>query len=214
MPLSRILEVEVMDTPAEAADYNAMDHSAVNALFAQDLLAAGACEVKETRILDLGTGTGCLLLALLHERRAAFGVGIDRSESAARIAGRNAMDLGLADRSAFLAGDWDAAINGRFDLVVSNPPYIATDAITTLTPEVARHEPRAALDGGSCGLTAYRAIIAALPRLLLPGGAAVLELGAGQSGAVAALSEAAGFRTEPRADLSGTARAMILHTTP
>jgi release factor glutamine methyltransferase len=141
-------------------------------------------------------------------------VGIDRSEAAARLARQNARDLGLAGRSAFLRADWAAPIHGRFDLVVSNPPYIATAALTTLMPDVAAHEPRAALDGGSCGLTAYRAINAALPRLLLPGGAAVLELGVGQFGAVRALSEAAGFRAEFRSDLSGTVRAMILHATP
>jgi release factor glutamine methyltransferase len=166
------------------------------------------------RVLDLGTGTGCLLLALLHERPSAFGVGIDRSESAAHLARRNARDLRLAERSAFVCGDWASPIGGRFDLVLSNPPYVATGALATLMEDVAAYEPRAALDGGSCGLTAYRAIIAALPRLLSPRGAAVLELGAGQSDAVDAVSKAAGFRVELRADLSGTARAMILHTTP
>lgn len=165
-------------------------------------------------VLDLGTGTGCLLLAFLHERPFAFGVGIDRSESAGYLAHRNARDLGLAERSVFVCGDWADAIGGRFDLVLSNPPYIATAALATLMPDVAVHEPRTALDGGSCGLTAYRAIIAALPRLLSPAGAAVLELGAGQSDAVGAISAAAGFRVETRSDLSGTSRAMILHVTP
>lgn len=166
------------------------------------------------RVLDLGTGTGCLLLALLHERPSAFGVGIDRSAPAAHLARRNACDLGLAARSAFLCGDWAGAVNGRFDLVLSNPPYVATPELAALMPDVALHEPRTALDGGTCGLTAYRAIIAALPRLLMPSGAAVLELGAGQSDAVGIIAEAAGFRVQVRPDLSGTPRAMILHTSP
>ncbi len=164
------------------------------------------------RVLDLGTGTGCLLLAFLHERPAAFGIGVDRSESAAGLARRNARDLGLASRSAFLCGDWADSIGGRFNLVLSNPPYIATGDLAGL--DVAAHEPRAALDGGDNGLTAYHAIIAALPRLLAPSGRAVLELGAGQAGAVAALAGAAGFRVSSRADLSGTTRAMILYPPP
>jgi release factor glutamine methyltransferase len=166
------------------------------------------------RVLDLGTGTGCLLLAFLHERPFAFGVGVDRSESAARLAGRNAGDLGLAPRSAFLCGDWAASISGRFDLVLSNPPYVATPELATLMPEVGSHEPRIALDGGNCGLTAYRAIIGALMALLTRSGAAVLELGAGQSGTVAEIAEDAGFQTSIRPDLSGIARAMILHASP
>jgi release factor glutamine methyltransferase len=118
------------------------------------------------RVLDLGTGTGCLLLAVLHERPNAFGVGIDRFEAAAQLALGNARDLGLAARSVFLCGDWAGSIDSRFDLVLSNPPYIATAELAGLMPEVALHEPPAALDGGACGLTAFRAIIAALPRLL------------------------------------------------
>jgi release factor glutamine methyltransferase len=166
------------------------------------------------RVLDLGTGTGCLLLAFLHERRGAFGVGIDRSEAAAHLARRNARDLGLAERSAFLCGDWVGAIDGRFELVLSNPPYIATAELAGLMPDVGWHEPRAALDGGNGGLTAYRAIIAGLPRLLRPAGAAVLEIGQGQSDAVGGIAAAAGFRAETRSDLSGTPRAMILHPSP
>ena len=167
-----------------------------------------------SRVLDLGTGTGCLLLAFLHERPGAFGIGTDRSAAAACVARRNARDLGLAPRSAFLCGDWANPVDGRFDLVLSNPPYIPSPDLATLMPEVARHEPRAALDGGLYGLTAYRAIIGALPRLLTPKGAAVLELGIGQCDAVAAIAAAAGFRAEARPDLTGTARAMILRATP
>jgi release factor glutamine methyltransferase len=166
------------------------------------------------RVLDLGTGTGCLLLALLHECPNAFGVGIDRSEAAARLAVGNACDLGLADRSVFLCGYWAASINGRFDLVLSNPPYVATSELAGLMPDVACHEPHTALDGGTCGLTAYRAIIGALTQLLTPSGAAVLELGAGQFDAVGRIAQAAGFRVTGRRDLAEITRAIILHTSP
>jgi release factor glutamine methyltransferase len=168
----------------------------------------------DLRVLDLGTGTGCLLLAFLHERTQAFGIGVDRSESAARLAQGNAIDLGLSARSAFLCGEWADSVGARFDLVLSNPPYIPTPDLAELMPDVAAYEPRSALDGGASGLTAYRAIIAALPRLMTPSGAAILELGIEQFDAVAALASRAGFRSEARPDLSGTPRAIILRPTP
>lgn len=166
------------------------------------------------RVLDLGTGTGCLLLAMLHERPNAFGVGIDRSEAAARLAFSNAHELGLTERSVFLCGDWATSISSRFDLVVSNPPYIATAELAGLMPDVALHEPHTALDGGNCGLTAYRAIIAALPQLLAPSAAAVLELGAGQFDPVGEIAAEAGFLIDARADLAGVTRAIILRASP
>lgn len=161
-------------------------------------------------VLDLGTGTGCLLLAILHERPAAFGVGIDLAPDAARLARTNAVRLGLDGRAAFCCGDWAAALHGRFDLVVSNPPYIEASVIGTLMPEVAEHEPRRALDGGIDGLDAYRAIVATLPGLLTPSGAAVLELGIGQGEAVASLGAAAGFVASFHPDLAGVDRAIVL----
>ena len=166
-------------------------------------------------ILDLGTGTGCLLLAALAEFPAAWGVGIDLAPDAAALAARNAGACGLAARSCFLAGDWAACVAGRFDLVLANPPYIETTAIAALMPEVATHEPARALDGGPDGLAAYRALIPDLPRLLAPGGVAVLELGAGQQRPVAHLAMDAGF-SEPsvRHDLGGIARALVLLASP
>ncbi len=163
------------------------------------------------RVLDLGTGTGCLLLAVLAERAGAFGIGLDLNPEAAALAARNAAANGLADRAAFLAGDWGAALAGRFDLVLSNPPYIESADIPALMPEVAGHEPGRALDGGADGLDAYRVIAASLPRLLAPGGVAVLELGEGQGPAVAALAVAAGLAIGGlRDDLSGIARALVI----
>jgi release factor glutamine methyltransferase len=162
-------------------------------------------------ILDLGTGTGCLLLAALTEFPAATGLGVDRVPEAAALAAANARRLGLADRARFLVGDWAEALDGRFALVLCNPPYIEAAAIPTLALEVARHEPASALDGGPDGLGAYRAVCAALPRLLADGGRAVLELGQGQRAAVEAIARAAGLRPLGcRADLGGIERALVL----
>ena len=165
------------------------------------------------RILDLGTGTGCLLLAALTEFPSAWGVGTDLVPAAAALARRNARSLGLADRAAFLCCGWDDAISGRFDLVLSNPPYIPTAELAGLMPEVAAHEPRRALDGGPDGLDAYRVLLRQLPSLLQPGGTACFELGAGQAAEIMAM--ASGFhavRTQP--DLAGIARALVIEAGP
>ena len=173
-------------------------------------LAARPNRLSVRHILDLGTGTGAILLAALTEYRAAHGIGIDRVEAAARLARANAAASGLAPRASFICGDWAGSLAGRFDLIFSNPPYIESDAIAALMPEVARHEPRSALDGGADGLAAYRAIAGALPALLAPAGLAILEVGAGQSDSVRRLGEAAGLDcTAIRADLSGTPRAVV-----
>ncbi len=163
------------------------------------------------RVLDLGTGTGCLLLAALAEFPQATGLGVDLVPEAAALARGNARRQGQADRAAFVVADWAAALAGRFDLVLGNPPYVESAAIGGLMPEVARHEPASALDGGADGLDAYRAIVAALPRLLAPGGRVVLELGLGQRPAVERLALAAGLRMFGyRSDLAGIPRALSL----
>lgn len=163
------------------------------------------------RILDLGTGTGAILAALLSEYPNAFGLGVDLSEGAARQARDNLARLGLAGRSAVIVGRWAEAIHSRFDLVASNPPYIPVRDIAALDKEVREHDPRLALDGGADGLDAYRALAAALPGLLVPGGRAVLELGIGQEEDVATLLAAAGLSADgpARRDLSGIARAIV-----
>jgi release factor glutamine methyltransferase len=126
----------------------------------------------------------------------------------------NAEQLGVADRLEIQQGDWAKHLDERFDLVVSNPPYIRTGDIDGLEPEVARFEPRVALDGGTDGLVAYRTITAALPRLLKQGGAFALEVGLGQAESVKALAEEAGLSTdEPRRDLSGIPRVVVGHAT-
>lgn len=178
----------------------------------ETLVEAALAVLKERKlaaptILDLGTGTGCLLLSLLSECPGAWGVGIDRSADAADVARGNAERLGLADRAHFLVSDWAAALSGRFDIVVSNPPYIATDEIGGLQTEIAHHEPNLALDGGGDGLACYRAFVDELPRLLRPEGSVFLEVGLGQWESVAALLEAAGLTVSgPIRDLAGISR--------
>jgi len=163
------------------------------------------------RVLDLGTGSGAILLSLLSELPAASGLGVDASESALGIAGANARACGLDARSAFQHGDWTRGVDGRFDLIVSNPPYIASGVLETLSPEVRDHEPRLALDGGADGLDAYRRLFAEIRSLLAPGGGAFFEIGHDQGPAACALARAAGWR-EPvlHRDLAGRDRVVAL----
>jgi release factor glutamine methyltransferase len=168
---------------------------------------------KVGRILDLGTGTGCLLLAALTEFSDAWGLGVDRSEAAAAVALRNAKRLGLSDRAAIMVGGWTEAITGRFDLLVCNPPYIEAADIARLMPEVALHEPHLALDGGPDGLGPYRLLFPDLHRRLAPGGTALFEFGLGQSAALLDLARQAGLTVlAVREDLAGHPRVMILRS--
>jgi release factor glutamine methyltransferase len=169
-----------------------------------------AAPPRALRIADLGAGTGAILLALLHELPAALGVGTDISLEALRIARRNAADLGLASRAAFVACNYAAALSGPFDLIVSNPPYIRSADIAGLSPEVRDHDPRTALDGGVDGLDAYRALVPQAADRLAPGGALVVEGGKGQSGPIEALMTAAGLSVQDpvKTDLSGIFRAI------
>lgn len=159
------------------------------------------------RILDLGTGSGCLLLALLSEWPDADGIGVDIDSRTLAVATRNAAALRLSARAAFVVADWATALDGRFDLVVSNPPYVASDAIGRLEPEVARFEPRRALDGGDDGLAAFRRLVPVLPRLLKPDGGVVFEVGAGQASRVEAMLREIGIPyCGQHTDLSGIPR--------
>ena len=174
-------------------------------------LAARPDRSSVRSILDLGTGTGALLLAALAEYPGAVGVGVDRNPAACALAAANAARNGLAGRTAMVCADWAAPLLGAFDLVLANPPYVPRAEVAVLMPEVARFEPALALDGGPDGLDAYRAILPALPRLLAARGVAAVEHGAGQGDAVAALAEAAGLRVVARArDLGGVGRVLIL----
>lgn len=165
------------------------------------------------RVLDLGTGSGALLLAALSEWPEARGTGVDASEAALAIARANAAALGLEACATMLALDWRAAgwvqaCGGPFDLVLANPPYVEADA--ALEPQVMAHEPHSALFAGADGLDDYRLLLPALPALLAANGLAVLEIGASQRAAVSALAQACGFAPECRRDLAGNDRAIIL----
>jgi release factor glutamine methyltransferase len=175
---------------------------------------AGGSRTRLLRIADLGTGSGCLLLALLSELPHAHGVATDISADALTLARANAHALGLGQRAAFVRGDFAHALAAPFDLIVSNPPYVATGELATLAPEVQR-EPVRALDGGADGLAAYRAIAVCVPPLLAPAGALVLEVGVGQAAAVEALLAAAGLTVGPQmSDLAGVPRAVVAFRQP
>jgi release factor glutamine methyltransferase len=167
------------------------------------------------RFLDLGTGTGCLLLALLCEFPAAIGIGVDIAAGAVSTACRNAARLGFAGRALFFRGNWVEAVSGKFDAIVTNPPYIATDALAVLPREVACHDPWRALDGGEDGLGAYRALAGALPALLAPEGIVAAEVGVGQASLVATILEAGGLVFDAiKEDLGGIARCVIMRQEP
>jgi release factor glutamine methyltransferase len=175
-----------------------------------EMLRAVSSPGHRLRIADLGTGSGAILLALLSELPGANGFGTDISLAALRTASGNAAALGLADRAAFIACDYAAALSGPFDLVVSNPPYIRSSDIAGLSIEVRDHDPRLALDGGADGLDAYRALIPQAAKLLAPRGALVVEAGHGQSGDIQELMTATGLTLErpAKADLAGIRRAV------
>jgi release factor glutamine methyltransferase len=150
------------------------------------------------------------LLALLSELSNATGTGVDVSTEAIGVAQRNAAMLGLAERTTFIRDDWARNVSGCFDIAVSNPPYIETDAIARLATEVANYDPRAALDGGADGLDAYRALLPQAKRLLKPGGLLALEIGQGQGPALRALADGAGFGESGGAsDLAGIERCLL-----
>jgi release factor glutamine methyltransferase len=161
-------------------------------------------------ILDLGVGTGCVLLALLTELSAATGIGVDICAGAARTARANAAALGLAARADFIVGDWLAALDARFSVIVANPPYIATGMLGGLPRAVRDYDPVLALDGGGDGLAAYRAIAAGLAARLAPAGIFAVEIGAGQRGDVQAILAEAGLAVDGvESDLGGISRCVI-----
>ncbi len=163
------------------------------------------------RIVDFGTGSGCLLLALLHELPLALGFGIDIAPGAVATASQNAASMGLKDRVFFAVSAWGSALAGAIDVGVANPPYIATDEIAALAPEVARYDPRRALDGGPDGLAAYRALAPDIRRLLRPTGFACIEVGDGQADAAAAIFAAGGLDEVGRQhDLAGRERCLVV----
>jgi release factor glutamine methyltransferase len=173
------------------------------------VLAARPDRSPAYRMLDFGTGTGALLLALLAEYPAASGIGIDCSAGALAVASVNARDHGLEPRAAFRLGNWGQAVEGIFDLIVSNPPYIRQGDLAGLPRDVRDYDPVLALDGGADGLDAYRALLPAIPALLAPQGLAVVEIGEGQGDSVTAIAAESGLTLVGRRnDLGGVQRAL------
>ena len=209
-PVSRILGVREFWSLPLAIDAHVFDPRPESETVVEAGLALIPDRGAAMAVLDLGAGSGALLLALLSELPRADGIGVDVSPGAVVLARANAAALGLGRRCRFIAGDWGSAIRGRFDLILANPPYVARADIARLGPEV-RHEPERALAGGADGLDGYRALLPDVARLLTHGGAAVVELGAGQGAAVTALCRARGLYVESvRRDLSGIARAAVI----
>jgi len=173
-------------------------------------LARVADRSAPLRLLDLGTGSGCLLLALLSELPRATGLGVDLSAAALAFARRNAERLGLAGRARFHEGSWGEGLAVSFDLIVGNPPYVAAGDLAGLEPEVRAFEPAMALIAGPDGLAAYRALALDCARLLAPGGSVALEIGQGQGAAVAAILISHGLEVfDRRRDLAGIERCLV-----
>jgi len=209
-PLSHILGRREFWSLEFRVDGSVLDPRPDSETLVEAGLAALAGRDRPWRLLDLGTGSGCLLLALLSEYRKASGIGVDLAPGAAMAARHNAARLGLGERAFFVAGDWAAGLAGGFDAIVANPPYIATGELAALMPEVRDHDPRRALDGGADGLEAYRAIARDVPRLLVPGGLLATEIGAGQADSVVEIIRAGGLAVERVApDLAGIARVVL-----
>jgi release factor glutamine methyltransferase len=162
------------------------------------------------RLLELGVGSGCLLLSLLAELPQATGVGVDISKPALAVTQRNAQSLGVDGRCELIEGDWTSAVDDRFDFLISNPPYIPSRSISQLAPEVSRYEPRLALDGGEDGLTFYRRLAADCERLLVSGALLAVEIGQGQCDDVTQLLRQGGLEVlEQRRDLAGIERCIV-----
>ncbi|MGR3625392.1 MAG: peptide chain release factor N(5)-glutamine methyltransferase [Limimaricola sp.] len=176
-----------------------------------EMLVEAALSEPFGHVLDLGVGSGCILLTLLAEMPDARGVGVDVSEAACAVARENARALGLSERAHISVSDWVSRVEGMFDLVVSNPPYIARAEMADIAPEVRDWEPEGALTDGADGLSCYRAILDGASQVLTPGGRLVMELGEGQAEAVGGLAVARGFA--PIAlipDLDGRDRVIVL----
>jgi release factor glutamine methyltransferase len=218
-PVARILEAkEFWGLPLQLSAATLVPRPDTETVveLALETVRAAPLSNRRLRIADIGTGSGAILLALLSELPDAYGIGTDISQAALQTARINALHLGLADRALFIACDYAAALSGRFDLIVSNPPYIRSADLADLAIEVRDHDPHRALDGGSDGLDAYRALIPQAARLLAPDGVLAVEVGHGQSADVERLMMAAGLTLKgpPKADLAGIHRAVAGRSRP
>ena len=210
-PVSRILGLREFWSMAFEISPDVLDPRPDSETLVEAAVAFGKGS-NATNILDLGTGSGCLLLATLSELPKARGTGVDISMQALAVAERNAMRHGLKRRVRLAYDDWGKGLDGTFDLILSNPPYIATDTIPSLAPDVAQFDPRRALDGGADGLACYHALLPVVKARLAPKGRAFIELGAGQAQDVAQLAvQQEGLHVvEIRQDLAAVERCIIL----
>jgi release factor glutamine methyltransferase len=206
-PVSRIVGVREFYGRPFRIDASTLDPRPDTETLIEAALALAGRE-GPLRLLDLGTGSGCILITLLAELPHATGIGIDKSLPALDLARANAQALGVGDRARFMAGDWLDAVEGIFDLVVANPPYLSAADMAGLSREVGAHDPRDALDGGPDGLFAYRRIAPHLGKVLRPGGIALFEIGHTQAEAVSRLLSEGGLTLEERPwrDLAGRPR--------
>ena len=210
-PISRILGYREFWSLAFELSADTLDPRPDSETLIEAALTALGERDRVYRVLDFGTGSGCLLLALLSELPNAQGTGVDLSEGALAMARRNAAALGLGGRARFARGNWGDGLSGEWDVILVNPPYIPSTALRTLMPEVARYDPRLALEGGPDGLEAFRALAPEIARLLAPTGIAAVEVGAGQAHAVAPIMAGAGLVLRAlRHDLSGVDRCLVL----
>jgi release factor glutamine methyltransferase len=210
-PVSRILGHREFWSLRFALSPDTLDPRPDSETLIEAALAALDDRERAYRVLDFGTGGGCLLLSLLSELPNAVGTGIDLSEGALDTARRNAAALGFAGRARFVCANWGEGLSGDCDVILANPPYIASAELGRLMPEVARYEPRLALDGGVDGLRAYRMLAPEIARLLAPHGIAVVEVGAGQAADATAILVEAGLALRAvRHDLSGVDRCVVL----
>lgn len=192
-PVSHILEVREFWSLDFAVSKHVLDPRPDSETLIEAVLKHSLNCGEPNKIMDLGTGSGCLLLTLLTELKNATGVGVDLSEEALAVAKRNADQLELSSRAKFIKSSWFADVYGQFDLIISNPPYIESHEIDQLQPEVRNFEPLQALDGGSDGLDCYRTIISEIAPHLRPGGLAIFEVGINQAGDVLKLLEEQAF---------------------
>jgi release factor glutamine methyltransferase len=214
-PLSHILGYREFwslhfQVTADTLDPRPDSETLVEAVLAELRAQNPALIATALNLADFGTGTGCLLLALLSELPQARGLGVDLNPGAVAVATANAERLGLAARARLKKGNWDQDLSEQFDIIISNPPYIPSGEIGGLQPEVAQFEPYLALDGGSDGLMAYRALAGVVQRVMKPSGFAAFEIGAGQGADVASVMQNAGLRHVASAhDLQAHERVLI-----
>ncbi|WP_063692832.1 peptide chain release factor N(5)-glutamine methyltransferase [Bradyrhizobium stylosanthis] len=216
-PVARILGTrEFWGLPLRLSDATLVPRPDTETVVERALELFRERKTDQPRIADIGTGSGAILLALLHEIPDAFGVGTDLSLTALGTARGNAAALGLGNRSGFVACSYLAALSGPFDLIVSNPPYIPSAEIPKLSVEVREHDPHLALDGGNDGYDAYRALIPQAAERLAPGGALIVEAGQGQARNIETLMAAAALVVDrpPKADLAGIPRAVSARKMP